>query len=290
MYKPKFSTIAHAHHSQNGQNPLPLSFTVLAWNLQKVDFSHFIHRPIENLLSIQAPHILSLQEAKTVLSQNKFFNLPFAMAPNIETAKKHFGVVTASSATPKPLRQCLTQTRECGWMTHKTALITQHKLTDNQTLIHVNIHAINFVTHALFNKELRILWVQLAQHQGPMIVSGDFNTWNTTRLKILFQATQQLNLQPVPFTDSRLIKTLLRQPLDHIFYRGLQLQDYQRIRAEFDFERLHTITRQVFAILTGQCSDARYVGASPDGRIHGNLGQQCSIGGIGHNNHNVVCK
>ena len=229
MYKPKLSPIQSSHSNQNGQHKLPIHFTLLAWNLQKVDFSHFIHRPIENLLPIQAPHLLSLQEAAIFLTQNKFFNLPFAMAPNIETAKKYFGVVTASSATIKPLRQCLTQSRELGCMTHKTALITQHTLANNQALIHVNIHAINFVPHKLFLKELRLLWAQLSHHSGPMIISGDFNTWNPTRLKTLIQATQQLGLQQVTFPDSQPIKTLLRQPLDHIFYRDLQLKSSQAL-------------------------------------------------------------
>jgi len=229
MYKPKLSPIQHPNSHESTQDSLPALFTILAWNLQKVDFSHFIHRPIENLLPIQAPHLLSLQEAAIFLSQNKFFDLPFAMAPNIETAKKHFGVVTASALTPKPLRQCLTQSRELGWMTHKTALITQHTLANKQTLIHVNIHAINFVPHSIFLKELHLLWAQLSHHAGPMIISGDFNTWNSTRLKSLLQATQQLNLQQVSFPDPRPIKTLLRQPLDHIFYRGLSLQHSQAL-------------------------------------------------------------
>lgn len=229
MYKPKLSPVYNSHDNQTHQEALPSRFTILSWNLQKVDFSHFIHRPIENLLPIQTPHLLSLQEAAIFNAQNKCFNLPFAMAPNIETAKKHFGVVTASVATSKPLRQCLTLSRELGWMTHKTALITQHELANRETLIHVNIHAINFVPHTLFLKELHLLWAQLSHHTGPMIISGDFNTWNSTRLKTLLQATQQLDLQQVSFPDSRPIKTLLRLPLDHIFYRGLNLNDSQAL-------------------------------------------------------------
>ena len=64
---------------------------------------------------------------------------------------------------------------------------------------------------------------------GPMIFSGDFNTWNKTRLRTLQTITQQLDLTMVEYPDIRPIKTLNRQPLDHIFYRGLQLKKSRAI-------------------------------------------------------------
>jgi endonuclease/exonuclease/phosphatase (EEP) superfamily protein YafD len=188
-----------------------------------VDFSHYIHRPIESLIEINPPHLLSLQEAAVQTQQPKFFNMPFVMAPNIQDHHKHFGVLTASQHHCNPQHQCLTRTRELGFTTYKTALITEHKLANGQILTHVNIHAINFVPHMFFKKELRLLWNHLSHRDGPMIISGDFNTWNQTRLKTLLQATTQLQLEPVTYADSRAIKTMLRQPLDHIFYRGLTL-------------------------------------------------------------------
>lgn len=225
MYKPKFTPIPHSLHNSQNSNALPDCFTLITWNLQKVDFSHYIHRPIEALLPVPEAHILSFQEAATRPSQFKFFDLPFVLAPNIQTQQKQFGVLTASAHHLKPHHQCLTQSRELGWMTHKTALITEHRLANGDTLTHVNIHAINFVPHQLFRKELQLLWKRLAHLEGPMIISGDFNTWNLTRLKTLDSATKQLGLRLTLFPDSRAIKTLNRQPLDHIYYRGLTLQN-----------------------------------------------------------------
>ena len=233
MYKPKFTPISH-HHADNPVNKnLPDCFTVFAWNLQKTDFSHYIHRSLNDLLKkldpeIQ-PHILSFQEAKTFPSQNTFFNLPFIMAPNIQTKLNHFGVLTASSSIITPMRQCLTQSRELGWATHKTALITEHKLNNQQTLTHVNIHAINFVSHTIFNRELNKVWQHLEHLDGPIILSGDFNTWNIKRVQTLIHATQSLNLEKVEYPDQRPIKTMLRQPIDYIFFRGLHLHSSQAI-------------------------------------------------------------
>jgi len=151
------------------------------------------------------------------------------MAPNIQTKKNHYGVLTASSTIIKPLQQCLTQSREFGWTTHKTALITQHKLSNQETLTHINIHAINFVAHSVFKRELNKLFHHLEHITGPIIVSGDFNTWNKKRNQSLIQATQIIGLQKVEYPDSKAIKTMFKHPLDHIFFRGLTFQSSQAL-------------------------------------------------------------
>ncbi|WP_127471461.1 endonuclease/exonuclease/phosphatase family protein [Thiomicrorhabdus aquaedulcis] len=237
MYQPKFTPISALNSTLHcdqawSQSRLPACFNVLTWNLHKIDFSHFTHRPIESLLPIEPPHILSLQEATIIHSasaSHRFFDLPFVMAPNLQTAKRQAGVLTASSSFLRGQQQCLTQSRELGFLTHKTALITHHTLACGQNLIHVNIHAINFVSHRVFAHELQQLWNHLAHSTQALIISGDFNTWNPTRLKTLLNATQQLNLSQVAYPDTRPIKTLMRQPLDHIFYRGLQLTSAQAL-------------------------------------------------------------
>ncbi|WP_019557353.1 endonuclease/exonuclease/phosphatase family protein [Thiomicrorhabdus arctica] len=225
MLRPKTTPLSqHAHPSLNSQK-LPTHFTLITWNLQKIDFSHYINRPIEHLLNLPTLHILSLQEAATHHLQQTFFNLPFVMASNIQTRRKHYGVMTASDYAITPYQQCLTRSRELGLATHKTALITQHPLQNGQILTLVNIHAINFVPNYIFKKELQMLWSHLSQTPGPLIVSGDFNTWNEARKTILNTAAEELDLTLAPLANPQAIKTLNRQPLDHVFYRGLHLTD-----------------------------------------------------------------
>lgn len=221
MYRPNYTPLS----TPSGlAHPLPDPFNLLCWNLQKTDFSHFMHRSIRELLPIPAPHLLALQEAATTPAQNRFFDMPFIMAPNIQTPKRHFGVLTASPYRMNAHQQCLTHSRELGWSTHKTALITRHLLKNGEYLIHVNIHAINFVSNPVFQRELQHLYQQLHHHAGPLIVSGDFNTWNRTRLNALHHLNQSLKLQQAEIANARAIKTLFRQPLDHIFFRQLELQ------------------------------------------------------------------
>ncbi|MBD3755638.1 MAG: endonuclease/exonuclease/phosphatase family protein [Gammaproteobacteria bacterium] len=222
MYRPHYTPLSEPNHQQK---PLPNCFKLLCWNLQKTDFSHFMHRTIEQLLDIAPPQLLALQEASTHESQTRFFDLPFAMAPNIQTGKRHFGVLTACEYSMTPYLQCLTHSRELGWSTHKTALITQHQLANGEILIHANIHAINFVPNPVFQRELQHLYQHLAQHTGPLIVSGDFNTWNKTRLKTLHNLNENLQLQQAEIANANAIKTLFRHPLDYIFFRQLKLQE-----------------------------------------------------------------
>jgi len=228
MLKPKYTPISQFHTNQNTTDVLPKCFTVLAWNLHKIDFIHFTHRSINELLKqsilSHEPHILSLQEANTLPYQTSFFNQSFVMAPNIQTKENHYGVLTASSTIIKPLQQCLTHSREFGWATHKTALITQHKLDNQEILTHINIHSVIFVSHSVFQRELAKLLHHLDHITGPVIISGDFNTWNKKRTKTLTQATHKFGLEKVSYSDPRAIKSILKQPLDHIFFRGLTLQ------------------------------------------------------------------
>jgi endonuclease/exonuclease/phosphatase (EEP) superfamily protein YafD len=235
MYLPKFTPLAQTHHSLTPGSPLPDCFTLLAWNLQKVDFSHHVHRSIDSLLPVNQVHLLSLQEAATQPMQNTFFNLPFVMAPNIQTRNKHFGVLTASEFGLTPHHQCLTQSRELGWMTHKTALITEHPLSNGLQLTHVNIHAINFVPHALFKKELLHLWQHLAQRHGPMIISGDFNTWTTNRMNTLRTAAESLGLKQVTYPDSRPINLLDAHTFD-----VPEFSDHNPLTATFCLTPNHT--------------------------------------------------
>lgn len=224
MFKPKLTLISHAATKPEADSVLPNPFRLLTWNLQKTDFSHYTHRPIEQLLEIETPHLLSMQEAATFPMQNRFFNLPFIMAPNIETRRRHFGVLTACGFAMSAQHQLLTRSRELGWTTHKTSLVTEHRLSDGQVLTHINIHAINFVPNRLFQRELTLLWSLISEKSGPMIVSGDFNTWNKPRVSILENAARQLGLSQVVYPDVTPIKTLNRQILDYVFYRGLTVE------------------------------------------------------------------
>lgn len=62
----------------------------------------------------------------------------------------------------------------------------------------------------------------IAGHDGPVIVSGDFNTWRADRDNLVHERMQAAGLTPVSFgEDNRAL--FFGRPLDHIFTRGLAL-------------------------------------------------------------------
>lgn len=247
MFIPRYSPIPRQPLMH--QAGLPSTFTLGVWNIHK-EIKPFVHQaPMETFLGRQAPHILALQEAPHDCEQSLYFGVPFAMAANIQTKRQLFGVITASPYAFKTQQHCLTQTRELGWVTHKTALITKHFCDNGQSLVLVNLHAINFVSNKKFYQEMTHLATTLAGYSGPLILSGDFNTRNRYRLALVQEITQQLHLNPIEFNNSQHIKTLLRQRLDHIFYRDLicdhaeavkvpKISDHNPLFAQFSLKPL----------------------------------------------------
>ena len=130
------------------------------------------------------------------------------------------GVLTASKVKPDFL--CSFRAPEPLGGIPKTVLITRYPLSGtDEYLVIANIHMINFsfdldVYRAQLEKAVEVV----SQHRGPLIISGDFNSWNKARRKILADITQELGAREVVFdTDRR--ATFMGQRLDHIFYRNL---------------------------------------------------------------------
>ncbi|QIQ21804.1 endonuclease/exonuclease/phosphatase family protein [Zophobihabitans entericus] len=112
----------------------------------------------------------------------------------------------------------------------KSALITIYPLAQtHQMLMVANIHAVNFSFGIkIYQQQIRLLLNRIYQHQGPVILAGDFNTWSKQRLDLLHYLTTSINLQQVRFT-SDIRKTFLGRPLDFVFYRGLDIEQARTI-------------------------------------------------------------
>jgi len=74
----------------------------------------------------------------------------------------------------------------------------------------------------------------MAQHPGPILLAGDFNTWNPRRLRLVTDLARDLQLREVAeFVGARktgdhqsaVVNWLLgidrALPLDRVYYRGL---------------------------------------------------------------------
>ena len=91
----------------------------------------------------------------------------------------------------------------------------------DQTLAVVNVHAVNFTLGITdFQRQLTKIVSALTDHDGPVILAGDFNTWRDQRMEILYSIAEQLELDELSFdSDNRV--TPFGSIVDHVFVRGL---------------------------------------------------------------------
>jgi endonuclease/exonuclease/phosphatase (EEP) superfamily protein YafD len=87
----------------------------------------------------------------------------------------------------------------------------------------VNIHAVNFTFGTRdFEGQIREALSVLHDHAGPILLSGDFNTWHSRRVAVLNEMTDSLDLKMLAFDEDHR-KRVFGQPLDHIYVRGLEV-------------------------------------------------------------------
>lgn len=202
---------------------------IVNWNIQKgadADWADDLANLLDN------PDLLILQEASPrfeawdTLAPGHFRSF----AAGFGKDRKVTGVMTLSAAAP--VRECDLVAREPWFGTRKATLITEYELSGtDKTLLVANIHGINFTfgVHDLY-WQLRQTEAVIAMHDGPVVFSGDFNTWRGKRARVLDDVVMNLGLMPLEFaSDHR--KRVLGQPLDHIYVR--------------DMRTLHATTREL---------------------------------------------
>lgn len=224
MLKPKVVVPQQLIHEQpiaHGEE-----FGVLCWNTQKLTQTIRFQMALERVLEKFPSLFLLLQEAK--LSANKELQLAhwsYAVAPNMQTRRSTFGVLTASQCAFTDAQPKLSNKREGMFATHKSYMLSYHPLANGESLLVVNVHAINFVRANLFFREIDLIKDELLHHHGPLIVAGDFNVWSRKRRLHLLRFCRSVGLRQAIMVDPHHIKTYREHPLDFIFYRGLSLQE-----------------------------------------------------------------
>ncbi len=228
MLKPKIvipQQFIHEHPIVHGED-----FGVLCWNTQKLTETPKFQRALASVLADYPCLFLLLQEAK--LSAKENWLLPhwsYAVAPNMQTRRSVYGVLTASQYAFTEAKARLSKKREGMFATHKSYMLSHHALAEGGSLLVVNVHAINFVRTQQFSQEMELIKEQLLEHKGPLIVAGDFNVWSRQRRLRLLQFCRSIGLRQAIMVDPHLIKTYRQHPLDFIFYRDLTLQETSAI-------------------------------------------------------------
>ena len=196
------------------------SFRVLNWNSHKgsnkkwqKDFERLTSH--SDLVILQEGYLTSdLQE----LLNKKQYNWDIARAFSYKDI--YAGVLTGSRVKPDFL--CSFRVPEPLSGIPKTVLITRYPLSGtDKSLLVANIHMVNFTLEiSAYRTQLKKMAEVVSQHRGPLIISGDFNSWSLARLRILTDITQELGVRAVTFETDHMV-TFMGQHLDHIFYRQL---------------------------------------------------------------------
>lgn len=169
----------------------------------------FRHDPV-----LEASHreIFSGRDAGMAVS---FYTQPNQEAPT--------GVCTVSSVRSVKTLFLLSRYLEPVTRTPKMAMCTYYPIgrpdcPPEQALLVLNSHGINFRLRRPFLDQMLQFEEQLRHHQGPIILVGDFNTWEKGRVRILEAVTRSIGLAHIPFPDG--IKTVRGHQLDRVYVRG----------------------------------------------------------------------
>jgi endonuclease/exonuclease/phosphatase (EEP) superfamily protein YafD len=192
---------------------------VVSWNMQKKSIPNW--RADYSRLT-DGRDLILIQEAS--LRVDTVGDLPAAphwsFAPGYRTGDSITGVLTLSSS--QPLARCSFANTEPLLRTPKATSITQFALEgSDETLLVVNVHAVNFsLGLGTYKRQFAQISDVLEGHAGPIILSGDLNTWRAGRTQTVEEMAAELELTAVEFSEDNRTR-FLGSPLDHIYVRGL---------------------------------------------------------------------
>ena len=200
---------------------------LLVWNMYKGRNKGWEH---DFLPLIQGRDLVFLQESILHTKHDQMFDsldrFEWVMARTHKdrTTFAATGVKTGSVVPSLAQKFFISPDSEPILKTPKMLLATTYPIAGGTgTLLVINIHAINFVSFEKFNRQMAQLVEALENHNGPLILAGDFNTWNVGRHKSLRDITQRMGLKEAILTrKGRLMH--MNQHLDHVFYRDMELE------------------------------------------------------------------
>ncbi|NNN43151.1 MULTISPECIES: endonuclease/exonuclease/phosphatase family protein [Vibrio] len=212
------------------QNPHPLpldndgQLNIFVWNIYKQNRSNW---DSELTRYSQQAQLLLLQEASMTEGLREWIAKQAwdgAYVNAFEVFGESTGVLNLAHVMPS--FACAYTQLEPLLRLPKSGIYARYSLSNGQQLAVINLHAINFTYGAkIYREQIETLIKALRQHHGPIIVAGDFNSWSSQRLSVLKSALASLSLQEVVFSDDHRRTFITGLPLDHVFYKGLVLEN-----------------------------------------------------------------
>ena len=197
------------------------TFRLLIWNLHKgqdAGWQQALNRLAQGRDLLLLQEVLNTQELAAQYS-SRFPTALYASA--FAYLQQQSGVEILSQFAPH--FYCAGAKSEPWIRIPKVGAAMSLPLSNGQALLLVNVHLINFEMYpTAYEEQLRTLMQLVSQHQGPLVLSGDFNSWNGYRMRIIRELIKEFGLVEVPFAEDHRLR-FLSNPLDHVFVRGLNV-------------------------------------------------------------------
>lgn len=199
---------------------------LLTWNVHKHMDSGW-NRDFHGLLDEYRPDIVHLQEARIDSMLAAFECRPEAWcwmaSPNLSmpATGSPVGAFTATRAPMQDGHAMLSEHVEPILNTRKPMLRCGLPLRGSPApILSLNIHSLNFKLGLVgYGSQLDSILASAAAHRGPVIFSGDFNTWSRGRMELLQAKMEAAGLKRVEFAgEGPLPAWFSARSLDHVFY------------------------------------------------------------------------
>lgn len=178
-------------------------------NADLILLQEFRHSPV-----LEASHreLFSQRDAGMAVS---FYTQPNQEAPT--------GVCTVASARAIKTVFLLSRYLEPVTRTPKMAMCSYYSIDRpdcpaEEALLVLNSHGINFRLRRPFLDQMLQFEEHLRHHAGPIVLVGDFNTWERGRVRLLEGVARSIGLSHVKFPNG--IKTVSGHELDRVYVRG----------------------------------------------------------------------
>jgi len=194
---------------------------LLNWNIKKGEEGASWAADLQKLS--EGRNLVTLQEGyETPLVNTALQSLPgmsFYMAGAFVYRGTMTGVITGASSEPSRTEFRRSPGVEPILNSPKMTSLSFYKLDSARELLVANLHGLNFVGVDKFEAQLNNVAEALAAHGGPILIAGDFNTWNSARSAVLDTFAKKLGLEEVAFNRPSGDKGL-----DHVFVKGCSIE------------------------------------------------------------------
>lgn len=220
--EPKKTQILQRISKNTAAAELPKKFKLLVWNIltghkEKWTSTFKDYQKNHQLILLQETY---LTEAQKNIYKDSDLSWDLGNAYLYVKNGVMSGVATGSVARSTEQSYLFSKYKEPIMDVKKITLFSTFRVRGvKKSLLVVNVHAINFVFDHIYFEQLSNIEIKLRNHKGPLILAGDFNSFNLAKLKFLRMIAEKHGLKEVEFKLDRR-KSFNSFPLDHVFVRG----------------------------------------------------------------------